>query len=216
MASLVVLDVDGTLTKVRSSWQYLHERLGIWDKNAEVYQGMFRRGEISYKKFCELDAALWAGIPLRDVERFIDTIDYRDHIEEFFASLTGKGMKFALVSTGISFLVNRVKEDFDLDYAFSNHLIHDGQYLTGEVDVEVDWDDKAKIVRRLKRELGVKKENVAVFGDSDGDLGMFDAAGIRIAVEPTSSSLKGKAHHVLADGDLREGARILMNEDRNV
>ncbi len=216
MASLVVLDVDGTLTKVRSSWQYLHEKLGIWDSNAERYQGMFRRGEINYHKFCELDAGLWAGIALEDVEALIDTIQYRDHIEEFFASLKGKGIKVALVSTGIYFLVNRVNGDFDLDYAFSNHLLHDGDHLTGRVKVEVDWDDKPKIVRRLKRELGVKKEDVAVFGDSDGDLGMFDAGGICIAVEPSSCSLKGKAHHILADGDLREGARILREESKNV
>jgi len=29
---LVVFDVDGTLVKVESSWQHLHEQLGTWDR----------------------------------------------------------------------------------------------------------------------------------------------------------------------------------------
>ncbi len=215
MPKLVVLDVDGTLTKVRSSWQYVHERLGIWTGQAEKYQEMFRRGEISYREFCELDARLWRGIPLKDVLRIIDEIEYREGIEEFFSFLKDDGRKFALVSTGLSFLVEKIREEFDLEFAFSNRLVHDGSVLTGEVEVCVDWHEKPQIVRRLKSDLGIKREEVVVLGDSDGDLEMFDAAGLRIAVEPTSRELERKADFVLEDGNLIKGVEIIRERFGN-
>lgn len=213
MAGLVVLDVDGTLTRVRSSWQFVHERLNIWQGKAEYYQEAFRRGEISYREFCVLDGKLWEGIPLDRVLEIIGEIQYRKGVAGFFSTLRNATRTFALVSTGLSFLVDRVKDDFNLDFAFSNHLSDDGKYLTGEVEVVVDWDDKGKIVRNLKRQLGFSKDEVAVFGDSEGDIGMFDAGGLCIAVEPTSEMLRRKAHLVLEDGDLERGARHLLERE---
>lgn len=213
MALLIVLDVDGTLTKVRSSWQYLHERLGIWQGKAEHYQESFKRGEISYREFCVLDGKLWEGIPVDDVMRLTGEIDYREGVDAFFSVLRNRSRRFALVSTGLSFVVNRVKRDFDADFAFSNHLLDDGKYLTGDVEVGVDWDDKVKIVRRLKRELGIAREEVAVFGDSDGDIGMFQAGGFCVAVEPTSDLLREKAHLVLDEGSLEVGARHIIDRE---
>src|SRR5258708_7473696 len=34
MISSVIFDLDGTLTMVPSPWQYVHERLGVWDTTA--------------------------------------------------------------------------------------------------------------------------------------------------------------------------------------
>lgn len=32
MLKLSVFDVDGTLTRVESCWQFIHEKLGTWEK----------------------------------------------------------------------------------------------------------------------------------------------------------------------------------------
>lgn len=213
MARLIVLDVDGTLTTVRSSWQYVHERLGIWEGKAERYQEAFRRNEISYREFCFLDGKLWEGIPLGDVMKIIDEIGYRKGVDDFFQILRNKNRTFALVSTGLSFLVERVQDDFDIEFAFSNHLLDDGKYLTGEVEVAVDWDDKVTIVRDLKKQLGIGRDDVAIFGDSEGDIGMFEAGGFCIAVEPTSDLLRKKAHLVLSEGMLEAGARSILDRE---
>ena len=60
---LIVFDIDGTLTRHVSSWQFIHERLGLWENEAIEYQNRFLEGKISYRKFCRLDAAHWKGIP---------------------------------------------------------------------------------------------------------------------------------------------------------
>ena len=49
---IVFLDCDGTLTKVKSSWEYLHRRLELWTENADEYQELFRQGRIDYHEFC--------------------------------------------------------------------------------------------------------------------------------------------------------------------
>ena len=55
---LALFDLDGTLTRERSSWEYIHRRLGVWEENAEKFQEAFLRGEIDYNRFCELDAKI--------------------------------------------------------------------------------------------------------------------------------------------------------------
>lgn len=44
---LVVFDLDGTLTRERSIWEYIHVRLGKWYGFAEEYQRQFLAGKIS-------------------------------------------------------------------------------------------------------------------------------------------------------------------------
>lgn len=59
---IVFFDCDGTLTKVKSSWQYLHERLGLWDDHADAFQHRYRAGEIDYEEFCRRDAEPLEGL----------------------------------------------------------------------------------------------------------------------------------------------------------
>ena len=42
---VVFFDCDGTLTKTKSSWEYLHRRLNLWTKNADTYQALIPRGK---------------------------------------------------------------------------------------------------------------------------------------------------------------------------
>ncbi len=46
---VVFFDCDGTLTKTKSSWEYLHRRLNLWTKNADAYQAFFRKEKLITK-----------------------------------------------------------------------------------------------------------------------------------------------------------------------
>ena len=35
---LIIFDIDGTITTHISSWRYIHEKLGLWQKQAFNYQ----------------------------------------------------------------------------------------------------------------------------------------------------------------------------------
>ena len=43
---LIIFDIDGTITSHISSWRYIHERLGLWAREAFTYQEQFLAGKI--------------------------------------------------------------------------------------------------------------------------------------------------------------------------
>jgi len=68
---IVVFDIDGTVTTHISSWRYIHEKLGLWDVLAKKYQEQFLSGQISYEKFCRLDAKHWKGMDDKNYTTFL-------------------------------------------------------------------------------------------------------------------------------------------------
>ncbi|MHA2497320.1 MAG: HAD family hydrolase, partial [Candidatus Hodarchaeales archaeon] len=58
---LIIWDCDGTLTTVTSSWQWIHERLGTWEKGKQHLDD-FLEGNISYEEFAFRDASEWKGL----------------------------------------------------------------------------------------------------------------------------------------------------------
>ena len=167
------LDCDGTLTKVRSSWEYLHRRLSLWTENADAYQRLFGEGKIDYREFCRRDALLWKGLPLSAVYEVVGEIPYRENAREAVGELKKMGILTIIISSGLSLLVDRVKADLSIDRAVSNELVSRDGHLTGDVRVNVEYNQKGRLVREFLKGLGLGKEESSAVGDGDGDAGMF-------------------------------------------
>ena len=69
------------------------------------------------------------------------------------------------------------------------------------LDVTPIHADKGYAVRRIAAALGVPMEQVAVIGDMDNDMPMFDVAPFRIAMGNGIGSLKAKATFVTEDNE---------------
>lgn len=177
---VVFLDCDGTLTKIASSWEYLHRRLNLWTANAEAFQALFQEGKIDYHEFCRRDALLWKGMPVSKINEIISEIPYQDGVVEAIAHLKRMGIFTVIISSGLSFLVNRVREDLSIDRAISNELTSREGFLTGNVKINVEYNRKDSVVRGVLRDLGFGKETSSAVGDGDGDRGMFDEVGLPI------------------------------------
>ncbi|MGD0231147.1 MAG: HAD family phosphatase [Syntrophorhabdales bacterium] len=137
---IVFFDCDGTLTTVKSSWQYLHERLGLWDQRADEFQRLFRAGRIDYAEFCRRDAVLWKGISENRALGIIGEIPYHEGVRETMDALRKEGIMTVVLSTGLSFLVQRVKRELTMTRAFANELVVAGGVLTGEIRIHVEHD----------------------------------------------------------------------------
>jgi HAD superfamily PSPase-like hydrolase len=120
---VIFFDCDGTLTKVKSSWEYIHRGLGIWENRADEYQRLFRKGLIDYDEFCRRDALLWKGLALGKVMELVNQIPYRAGAKETVSALRGMGVFTAIISTGLSFLVERARAELGIDAAVSNELL---------------------------------------------------------------------------------------------
>ena len=205
---IVFLDCDGTLTTVKSSWEHLHRRLGLWDKNADEFQLLFREGKIDYYEFCKRDALLWKGLPLERVMAVIDEIPYHDGVRELADWLRAEGIQSVILSTGLSFLVERVREELGITRALSNDLlVHEGR-LTGEIKIHVEHDNKGYWVQRILRDLGIAREEAAALGDGEGDRGMFESVGLSIGFHP-HPNIVPLVDHAVYDGSLASAAELL-------
>ena len=186
---LVIFDLDGTLTQERSIWEYIHKRLGKWYGFAEEYQNQFLAGEISYEEFCERDAQVWKGMKVEELLKIVEAVPFHPGANELIHYLKDKGLKLAMVSSGLSILSNWVHQRYGFDYSVSNDLLHENGVLTGKVKIQVYYDKKAEWVRRIMKEFGVESEEVIAIGDSKGDIDMFQMVEFSIAFNSSCSDL---------------------------
>lgn len=184
---LVCFDMDGTLTRVRSSWCWVHQCYEV--DNEPAYQA-FVNGEIDEPEFMRRDIALWTGKKpdtcLDDIARTFRDMPLIDGIQETIACLTDNGIKCVIVSGGINLAAEMLMKEFGFDDYVADELCayEDGR-LTGEGKMNVDLRDKGINVRQFIEKYGTTKERTVSIGNSFTDIGMFKASGLSIAFNPT-------------------------------
>jgi phosphoserine phosphatase len=165
----VIFDLDGTLTPVRSVWQYIHEELGTWDSHGYPSLQAFLAGEIDYLEFAQRDAAAWAGISRRHIEELVARIPLRPGAHETVCALRRLGCRVAILSSGLDILAERVRRLCGCDFALANRLVFRDDTLTGEVEVKVGWHGKPEGLRDICRYFGTDPAETAAVGDGVGD-----------------------------------------------
>lgn len=201
---LAVFDLDGTLTRERSIWEYIHKCLGTWHGFAESFQQRFLRGEISYEEFCDLDAQVWKGMRREDLARIVRTVPFREGVDLLIEHLKQKGLKLALVSSGLSLLSDWVHQRYGFDDSIANELLHEEGILTGKVRIRVYHDRKGEWVRRILQRFRLPPEEMIALGDSRGDLDMVQLAGFSVALNPSCPILEEAADLCLQTENLAE------------
>ena len=196
----VLFDLDGTLTPVTSVWRHIHERLGLWEREALRHQEAFERGDISYEEFCARDAAHWKGMAESRLRAITDAIPYRPGVRECVELLKQENLLIGVISTGLTLLVERVNRDLDVAYAIANRLVSRHGVLTGEVKVNVEHGRKGEAVDLFCGQFGVDYREVITVGDSDGDISMFEHSGFSIAFNPASDET-ARAASAVARGE---------------
>jgi len=206
---MVIFDLDGTLTRERSVWEYIHKRLGQWYGFAEEYQKKFLSGEISYERFCELDARVWKGMKLEEILAIVETVPFYPGVEKLMGHLKGKGLRLAMVSSGLSVLSDWVHQQYQFDYSVSNELLHEDGILTGKVKIQVYYDRKAEWVSRILESFKIKPEETIAIGDSAGDLDMLQMAGFSVAFNSSCADLRQIADVCIMNQNLADIIPVL-------
>ena len=171
---LVLFDIDGTITTHRSSWQYLHEVLNIWDNKASIYQQKFLEGKISYREFCLLDAAHWRGMPESRLRSLFRNVPYSKNAPLAIKTLKEMGLKLCAFSTGLQFIPERIQADLGFDYLLFNKLLMRNGLATGGVKINISHNAKARVLAKALKRFDVKPSQVISVGDSDGDIPLAD------------------------------------------
>ncbi len=206
---MAVFDMDGTLVRLESSWQLIHKAMGTL-REARDNMERYRRGEISYDEWAELDVACWLGKDFSPALRALSKIEPVDDLREALELLRERGLLVGVVSSGLDLVLKRVEKLFEFDFSVTNELILEGSRVVGW-RVNVPFNAKGGIVKRLASKLGIPLDRVAVIGDAENDLEMFRIpVGLRVAFNPSSEALEREADVVIRSNSLLDVARVVI------
>ncbi len=207
---IIVFDIDGTITRHISSWRYIHEKLGLWDVLARKYQEQFLAGKISYRRFCELDAAHWKGLEVKKLEEVFRHVRYSKNARRAVYKLKKAGFKLVAVSTGLQFMTDRVKEELGFDHVVGNRLNVRNGRLTGGVTINISHGAKGETVRAILKRFRLKPSQMIAVGDTEGDIPMVKLAGYSMAFNSSSEKLSGIVDYDCASDDFMEVCDKIM------
>jgi HAD superfamily phosphoserine phosphatase-like hydrolase len=192
---LAVLDIDGTLTCHRSIWQYVMEQTGTWDvglRNLEEYRG----GRSTYQEFCDSDAAVFSGMDYAGLQSIAHEVPKPEGLDGLFTALASAGLDVALLSTGLNLLASYFTARYPVVECLVNDLESADGICTGRALVSVAEGSKTEHVRALIQDR--RPRVVVAIGDSAGDLGMFEAADVAVALNASEPRVAARADRAFA------------------
>ena len=193
---LLAMDMDSTLISI----ECIDEIADFAGRKAEVaaVTESAMRGEIDWPESLRRRVKCLAGLDAGALARVYDErLRFNRGAEKLLATARRHGVKTLLVSGGFTYFTDRVRGELGFDHAYSNNLDVDGTKLAGTVSGPlVDAAGKAAHVARLKRELGISREQVIAIGDGANDLPMMAEAGTSVAYH-AKPVVKAKADYAL-------------------
>ncbi len=212
---LVCFDMDGTLTKLRSSWCWVHSCFEV--DNEPAYQA-FCNGEIDEPEFMRRDIALWTNknpdVTIRDIAVLFRDMPLIDGIQETIACLKANGIRTVIISGGIDLAAGMLAREFGFDdYIADEILAYDDGRLTGEGKMNVDLRDKGINVRQYIEKYGTTMERTVSVGNSFTDIPMFKNSGMSIAFNPTDPYTQEAATHTVFSENIADILDFIMDQN---
>ncbi|RLF65041.1 MAG: hypothetical protein DRN33_00565 [Thermoplasmata archaeon] len=194
---LVAFDMDGVLVDMKSSWRYIHECFGT--DNSETRKA-YLNGEISSQEYMDRDIAMWKSIgkTVHDIEAVFENVPFMKGIGECMSTLRDEGIITAIVSGGIGILAKRIAQEVGIEHVLANDI--KGNMEGGILNVSPR--NKGIPLKKLARDLGIRKENIASVGNSKYDVKMFMESGMGIAFNPCDDAVIANADAVIKEKDL--------------
>jgi phosphoserine phosphatase len=172
------------------------------------------KGEMDFKQALRERVKLLKGLPISSLDSILKEIRLTRGVEELLSVLKELGCKIAIVTGSFSYFTDKIKEKFDLDYAFANELIIKDGKLTGEIKEPIlDAEMKRRLIQDLIKREGIKREEVIAVGDGANDRFMLMEAGLGIAFD-AQKILRKVADGVMTKDNLR-GLIYCLNEFRD-
>jgi phosphoserine phosphatase len=194
---LAIFDVEGVLYD-EEYLPILAEKINKEDEIWEITkQGI--QGKINWEEGLQTRVAALKGLDEKVCQEVSDSLPIMTGAKEACRILKAAGWKIMAVSGGFTLMMDRLKEELDLDYVFSNELIFKDGKLDG-VEINVD-SNKAKSAITKIEEWGEKKEDIVCVVDGANDIKLFDICGLSIAYR-AQDIVKDLATTTLEEKDL--------------
>lgn len=188
----IIFDLDGTLTTVRSPWQYVHERLGTWDDRAEHAAARWLAGKITYEELYRSEIQLWRGQELERLEAFLDEIPFNRHVPEVVRRTVESKVPSIIISSGFAFVARKLRSR----HGWEPLLIYANELAEGpEVHLRVCPEPSSPISKRALAEealtrVGGSADSTLVVSDSRYDLDQLSQCRHHVLIDSENDLLK--------------------------
>ncbi len=214
---LACFDMDGTLTNIRSTWQWIHRCLGT--SNEKGYQDFINQ-LITEEEFMRSDISIWKSakpdLCVRDLIKIFQQTPLVGGIQETVASLQDCGMRCVIVSGGIDIAAEMLANEFGFDDFIADGLKTDNEgKLTGEGVKVVDLADKGVWVREFIGRYGTTPERTVSIGNSFTDIPMFRNSGLSIAFNPLDTYTSDAATYTVRSDNISDILDRIIGEPKD-
>lgn len=174
---LAGFDLDGTILEHDSSWAAIHRHFGTEHRGAASLK-LYTEGDIDYREFMRRDISSWPrGVTRSEIEEVLSGYVIRKEAPKVLAELRARGMKTALVTSGIDMLARKVAAELGMDYWVANSLRFDREGMVMPDGIgRVDPKRKDQAYRRLLKKAGMTPKNTIAVGDTIYDLAFLKSA----------------------------------------
>lgn len=178
---LLIADMDSTII-VCECLDELADMAGLKPEVSAITERAMR-GEIEFEAALRERVALLKGLPLDALIRTLrERVQLNAGARALVATMKAHGATTLLVSGGFAFFTSHVARDVGFDGHQANVLLHDGEFLTGEVAEPIlGREAKLAALEKAVADLGLSHDDVLAVGDGANDLAMLGRAGLGVA-----------------------------------
>jgi len=200
--STVIFDLDGTLVRYHgvayeSSWGAVAAAAGVTERSNELLREYFPRKD-AYDEWVKRDAELLSGVPFSRIVDAVSPPPYANGVVDAVDALRGR-YRLGILSSGVGFVAELVREDLGLDFCLANHLeVREGRF-TGGGETRVSLWSKDQALRGLAEKHGIALEETCFVGDHINDLPAMAICGLSVAANPKDERVAEAADHVIVD-----------------
>jgi phosphoserine phosphatase len=184
---LAAFDMDGTILEHESSWAAIHRHFKT-EKSSATSLKLYGEGRIDYREFMRRDIASWPqGLTRAEIDSILGGYIVREDAAATLEELRRKGIKTALVTSGIDILAEKVSEELGFDCYVANGLKFDRSGRVKPRGVgRVDPRRKDLAYRKLLTGLGILPKQTIAVGDTIYDLQFLKSAGLGFMLAHTT------------------------------
>ncbi|NIP40446.1 MAG: HAD-IB family phosphatase [Candidatus Aenigmarchaeota archaeon] len=208
---LVVFDVDGTLVdNIEFIWVTLHESFGLQNDPERIRaKEDFLSGKITYQQWADIDMKLLKdhGADRKSMLKALEKAELMSGTIETLKTLKEMGIKTAIISGSIDFLLEKLIPDYDefFDYVFLNRIHFDRKgKIEGMKVTEFYLEHKKTGLLEICKKEEISPKEAMFVGDQENDIHIAEAAGFSIAFNSNSEKLKEVSNVTINKKDLRK------------